>query len=103
MLPFSLWKNNDFWNLMPTHKKVNEKKKDMIPAPALLEKREETILHYWRLCSDSYKGTFSREMVSALTGTYRKNQEDMMDIAFQNLMEKCRYLIEVRGYAAWNP
>jgi hypothetical protein len=102
MLPFSLWKNNDFWNLMPTHKRVNEKKKDMIPAPALLERREEIILHYWRLCSDSYKETFSREMVSSLTGTYGKSQKDMMDIAFQNLMEKCRYLIDVRGYAAWN-
>jgi len=43
VLPFSLWKNNDFWNLMPTHKKVNLNKKDMIPSPSLLERREEVI------------------------------------------------------------
>ncbi len=102
MLPFSLWKNNDFWNLMPTHKKMNEKKSDMIPSPSLLEDRKDIIFHYWQLLSDSYQETFYREMTSALTGDLSNNRENMMDIAFQNLVEKCRYLIDIRGYAAWN-
>jgi hypothetical protein len=102
MLPFSLWKNNDLWNLMPTHKKVNEKKKDMIPSPALLERREDTIRHYWDLWHDSYGETFTREIMSALTGTAAKSQDELMDIAFANLVDKCSYLIDVRGYPAWN-
>ncbi|MDH7510117.1 MAG: HNH endonuclease domain-containing protein [Methanolinea sp.] len=103
VLPFSLWKNNDFWNLMPTHEKVNMNKKDMIPSPSLLERREDIIRHYWQLYYESYKETFSREIVSTLTGIPAKNEEDLMDTAFRNLVEKCSYLIDVRGYPAWNP
>lgn len=103
LLPFSLWKNNDLWNLMPTLDSVNTQKKDAILSPSLLKKREDSILHYWHLLSNTYQDTFRKEITSALIGTYTKNDKEMMDMAFQNLIDKCWYLIDIRGYAAWNP
>ena len=88
---------------MPTLDSVNAQKRDAIPSPSLLKKREDTILHYWQLLSTSYQDTFQREITSALIGTHTRNEKEMMEIAFQNLIEKSRYLIDVRGYAAWNP
>lgn len=89
VLPFSLWKNNDFWNLMPTHKKVNEKKRDMIPSPALLERRKDTIRYYWQLLHGTYGETFRREIVSALAGTDVDREDELLDTAFANLVGKC--------------
>lgn len=102
LLPFSLWKNNDFWNLMPAIAAVNMQKKDAIPSPLLLEKRKDVILDYWHLLADSYEDTFNREMRSALIGPNIVIEEEMMESAYLNLIEKSRYLIDIRGYSPWN-
>jgi len=101
VLPFSLWKNNDFWNLMPTLDSVNSKKKDAIPSPKLLEMRRGVIEFYWRSLADVYDTTFRSEIVGALTGQDVGSGTDWMPIAFKNLVEKSRYLIDVRGCQAW--
>ncbi|WP_457626248.1 HNH endonuclease [Persephonella sp.] len=44
VIPFSIWKNNDLWNLLPAHKDINLKKKDKIPSPELITKRSNKIL-----------------------------------------------------------
>lgn len=33
LLPFSVWKNNDLWNLLPADIKINGQKSDKIPTP----------------------------------------------------------------------
>lgn len=103
LLPFSLWKNNDFWNLIPAQATVNKQKRDAIPSPDLLWKREDAILHNWDLISQSYRQTFHQELTTALIGREIDDEREMRRTAFNNLIEKSRYLIEIRGYAAWNP
>ena len=39
-IPFSVWKNNDLWNLLPASNQVNMDKKDRIPKPEFIEKRK---------------------------------------------------------------
>jgi hypothetical protein len=32
VIPFSLWRNHDLWNLLPAHPRRNHQKKDRLPA-----------------------------------------------------------------------
>ena len=36
VLPYSIWKNNDLWNLLPTNYNDNNSKRDKIPDPNLI-------------------------------------------------------------------
>lgn len=46
-IPFSLWKNNDLWNLLPSDSQINSQKKDLLPARARIRIRKECIIDYW--------------------------------------------------------
>jgi len=101
MIPFSAWKNNDLWNLLPSSNIVNAKKRDRIPAPELIERRRAAITRTWDLLRAEYPQRFDREICLSLIGTTTV-PEDWKNIAFDHLMEKCEYLINVRGYDAWS-
>ena len=49
VIPFSLWRNNDLWNLLPCSVKTNRNKKDKLPAGNLFTKRKYALAHYWIL------------------------------------------------------
>jgi hypothetical protein len=101
MIPFSVWKNNNLWNLLPATDAVNAKKSDRIPAPAFIEKRSEAITHYWDLLHENYPARFAREIGLSLTGSSGLSQ-GWQDAAIHRLCEKCEYLIEIRGFDAWS-
>lgn len=47
-LPWSVWSCGDLWNLMPAQRKVNQnKKRDLLPSDAVMDKAEERILDWW--------------------------------------------------------
>jgi SAM-dependent methyltransferase len=48
MFPFARWKNNDLWNLLPTHPSINLKKSDKLPSAALLANSKERIEEWWQ-------------------------------------------------------
>ena len=99
MIPFSLWQNNDLWNLLPSHKKVNALKRDMIPSLTLLKSRKNKIIQYWTELDETYHDRFMKEVCIALTGT--KTADNSWDSIFNQLVEKCQYLIETRGLSDW--
>jgi hypothetical protein len=101
MLPFSLWKNNDLWNLMPAKTSVNAQKSDKIPSPDFITSRQEVICRYWETLEGAYPDTFQQEIVSSLTGRRTTAHQDWIQPAFSGLLEKSRYLIDIRGYTAW--
>lgn len=101
LIPFSVLRNNDLWNLLPVTKKVNKEKLDRIPSPEFLEERKIAIKHYWSLLHEKYPEAFDRELSISLTGTIDTGS-DWQEIAIQKLKEKCTYLIEVRGFDAWS-
>jgi len=100
VIPFSVWSNNDLWNLLPTHKDTNMKKRDRIPSPELLDKRRTEILNYWEIFRSHFTNRFDSEVRLALTGTI--DNDDMLNTAFDKLREKVEYLIELYGYVEWN-
>lgn len=97
-LPFSVYYNNDLWNLLPTQETVNSKKSDKIPTPDLLEKRRDQILNHWRELGRSSKlaPRFREEVELSLLGTDPKTTQDY-EKAFQNLLEKSTFYIEEKG------
>lgn len=99
-LPFSIWKNNDLWNLLPAVGSINTKKRDRIPDTAFLKSRKECIIGYWDLLHDRSPRQFEKEISVSLLGPYAP-WIDWQDQAFERMTEKCAYLIDVRGYAAW--
>ncbi|WP_128694039.1 HNH endonuclease domain-containing protein [Methanoculleus taiwanensis] len=100
VLPFSVWKNNDLWNLLPTLASVNAKKRDRIPDRSRLESRRECIIEYWDLLHDRSPHQFEKEISVSLLGPYA-SWTDWQDQAFERMMHKCAYLIDIRGYEAW--
>ena len=101
VLPFSVWKNNDLWNLLPALGSINTKKSDRIPDPSLLEGRRDCITDYWDILHDHAPRPFEREITVSLLGLDTQMSDDWQDRAFEHLTERCAYLIHVRGYEAW--
>ena len=51
--PWAVWPCGDLWNLMPTHRTVNQReKRDQLPTDRLLRAAQDRILQWW---SDAYR------------------------------------------------
>lgn len=102
MIPFSAWKNNDLWNLLPAQPFVNNQKRDKIPSPILLLKQKELIIHYWNLLEQFQQIRFRREIQISLLGI-NIDQSNWQEASFKKLESNCSYLINTRGFQEWNP
>jgi len=100
LLPFSVLRNNDLWNLLPATKQVNRDKLDKIPLPEFIEERRPAIKLYWDLLHEEYPQQFERELAISLTGPVDFTS-DWQETGIRKLKEKCRYFIYVRGYTSW--
>lgn len=99
MIPFSVWKNNDLWNLLPSDVKTNNQKRDKIPSIGLIERRKDLIFHYWDLLNENQPQRFQKEIQIALLGN--NTFPTWKEPAFEHLQSSCNYLISNRGYAEW--
>jgi len=91
IIPFSLYFNNDLWNLMPSDKKINNKKRDKIPTPNLIKKREDIIIYYWT----KYQKNFSYFLKQREISLGKFNNEKQYILSLQN---KCDFLINKLGF-----
>jgi len=103
VLPFSIWQNNDLWNLLPAHREINLNKKDKIPSPELIKGRSKQIKYYWRIVHSVCKNRFEKEIYTSLIGLDKNLKgKKFFDVCIKSLSDKARYLIDVRGYEPWN-
>lgn len=65
-MPFSLWRNNDLWNLFPTAPSINAAKSDKLPTYGLLNRQRDTIIYYWRGLESNLGERFAREAQTLL-------------------------------------
>lgn len=99
VIPFSVWKNNDLWNLLPSRPITNNQKRDKIPSSAFIESRKKEIIHYWNLINANQSQRFQKEIRVALLGN---NSSDNWQIAaIEQLQSSCNYLISNRGFEEW--
>lgn len=99
LIPFSIWKNNDLWNLLPSDPRINQQKKDSIPTPNLIEKRKDLILNYWGKIYDHQPDRFTKEIQTSLLG--HKPSHTWATEGINQLKDNCHYLIESRGFEQW--
>jgi hypothetical protein len=61
-IPFSLWRCNDLWNLLPASPAVNNQKRDRLPTLELVRRAEERIVGCWRLHEAGFPTRFAGEL-----------------------------------------
>lgn len=96
ILPFSVWYNNDLWNLLPADKKINNQKRDKIPSPKLIEKRADVIIDYWKRYEQRWNHRFNNELDVSLLNSDQSARSH--DSAIASLTQKAGYLIYDRGF-----
>lgn len=100
LIPFSVWKNNDLWNLLPSDSRINNQKRDKIPTPEIIEKQKNLILDYWEIISESQLMRFQKEIQVSLLGNH--SFDTWRDKGIMQLQSRCSYLIENRGFEGWS-
>jgi CRISPR/Cas system Type II protein with McrA/HNH and RuvC-like nuclease domain len=99
LIPFSVWKNNDLWNLLPSDSKVNNQKRDKIPTPEVIERQKSLIIDYWGIIYEHQSKRFQKEIQVALLGNHSFDSWKISGIS--QLQNSCNYLIENRGFEGW--
>ncbi|MEN3323745.1 HNH endonuclease domain-containing protein [Mariniflexile soesokkakense] len=99
LIPFSVWKNNDLWNLLPSDSRINNQKRDKIPTPEIIERQKNLILDYWGIIFESQSKRFQKEIQVALLGNH--SFDSWKNIGITQLQNSCNYLIENRGFEGW--
>ncbi|GGD68479.1 hypothetical protein GCM10011514_35730 [Emticicia aquatilis] len=100
VIPFSIWKNNDLWNLLPSMSSMNNQKRDKIPSAGLIESRKDMIIHYWGLINECQPHRFKKEIQITLLGT--NSFSDWEDTSIKKLQNISDYFISSRGFEEWN-
>ncbi len=99
LIPFSVWKNNDLWNLLPSDSRIKNQKRDKIPTPEIIERQKNLILDYWGIIFESQSIRFQKEIQVALLGNH--SFSSWKKIGIPQLQNSCNYLIENRGFEGW--
>ncbi len=102
VIPFSLWHNNDLWNLLPAAPVVNNEKRDRLVAREHLLRRRERIIDYWKITREAMPRRFDVEVSRSLMGRSfaEKNWEKP---AFGALLDAVEMLSLQRGIERWSP
>ncbi len=101
IIPFSLWKNNNLWNLVPSLRKINSEKSDKLVTSQHLVKSKERIIFYWKILSKDENTRFFNEANLLLRDhSNRKNWENEL---FSGLKEAIEYTAIQRGIQRWEP
>ena len=64
--PYSVWGNNDRWNLLPCLARVNRAKSDALPTRQLLVRRRGAIVRYWGFYESQWEMRLTRQMHESL-------------------------------------
>ena len=100
VIPFSLWHNNELWNLLPADAKVNGLKSDRIVTRDTLRAAEERVIHYWQETRRQEPFRFDVEISRTLLG---RNSPDTQweQPAFAALLDATEMVATQRGVLRW--
>lgn len=96
VLPFSLWRSNALWNLLPADPAVNGKKSDRLPERKLLVARRPAVVGYWEIARERRPERFARE-AEGLAGT----SEPGLGVLFEAMVEAVEVTAMQRGAERW--
>jgi SAM-dependent methyltransferase len=99
-IPFSLWGNNDLWNLMQVDAKVNGQKSDKLPEARMLVERRSAILEDWDVLRSAMPDAFNRQ-ASHLLGEATQVNSSMTNELFARFREAVELTALQRGVERW--
>jgi hypothetical protein len=102
VIPFSLWANNDLWNLQPAHWRINADKSDKLPASRLLQICERGIIENWRRLRDAVPEAFDGQ-AAHLLGRSLRGPLTWESRLFSSLREAVELTALQRGVERWMP
>ena len=102
VMPFSLWGNNDLWNLMPSDPKVNGNKSDKLPTSQLLLSRQHVLMENWETLRSELTEPFDLQAKHFL-GKPLTSSCDWKAELFARLREVVEVTAIQRGVARWAP
>ncbi|MFH2143049.1 MAG: methyltransferase domain-containing protein [Bacteroidota bacterium] len=100
VIPYSLWYNNDLWNLLPANSTINNQKSDKLPERNLILKRKEIIIHYWQISNNSFPERFKNETHKFTGSSITSNWENQL---FHSFSEAIEFTSIKRGVNRWKP
>jgi SAM-dependent methyltransferase len=102
VIPFSLWGNNDLWNLLPAHPQANGDKSDKLPATDLLQKRRVEIVRNWELLRDALPSPFDAQ-AGRLLGRRVSGNFAWQSELFAAFRQSIELMAVQRGIERWSP
>lgn len=99
-MPFSLWRNNELWNLFPADPAINSNKSDKLPTYAILNLRRKAIIDYWQGLNDALGEQFSRG-AQTLLGRDSFAAENWENRLFSRFVEAFEITAAQRGAPRW--
>ncbi len=101
-IPFSLWRNNDLWNLLPASGRANLQKSDSLPTYALLQRQRDSIIHCWRGLDEAFGDRFRNE-AQILLGREPLAESRWEVQLFNRFVEAFETTAMQRGSNRWEP
>jgi SOS-response transcriptional repressor LexA len=101
-IPFSLWRNNDLWNLLPASKAANQAKRDRLPSRSVLGSRRPCIVEYWSRMRQKHRTRFEFE-AERLVGRRSMRSGDWEALLFGAVAEAVEHTAIQRGVERWEP
>jgi hypothetical protein len=105
-IPFTFRQASPSWNLFPASRSVNNTKRDKLPSSALIRRREEPIVGYWRMLAGRFPARFGREaaaLIGAGAAPGGAPAGDWQKRPLSGFIEAVEYTASVRGAKRWEP
>jgi len=100
VLPYSIYSNNDLWNLLPASKQEKNTKSDKVVSSALLNIQKKQIIAYWEYVIASATYRFEHEVYSSFNLDPVSN--DWKDKLVLAISEQLEITASIRGLKRWS-
>lgn len=105
-LPWSLWRSNDLWNLLPVESAVNSEKGARLPSRTRVESRRSSIISSWEILFEAEREIFlaharsfvGTDLEPANARDFGRAMQSELFAAFKDALE---YTAVNRGVARW--
>ena len=101
MIPFTMWRNNDLWNLLPSNEKINSSKSDKLPARSLIHQRRDLLIYYWELYESANQKRFEQE-INQFVGK-QVNSKNWQSELFNTVVHAIEFTALQTGCQRWMP
>ena len=102
-LPFSIWRNNDIWNLFPADPEVNNSKRDKLPSRKLINNSKKKIFNYWNLYFKEASALFLHQAGNFCGSRFTDLTKDTRESLFSAFSETVEIAAEQKGVERWEP